>query len=209
MDSSGRPAFILYFRVRYYVASALLLSDDTTRHHYYLQLRDNVVRHGGGVEENWQGYKFQHPLQSSNVYGPLLSLAGLALQADFGDYNDDRRLGSLCKPSDYLPAHMCHEENVASVLAAHHKDNRGLSREEAELSYIKEAILLEAPLNAHLYRLRRSKNEQGPGRVLLAICARGVRVYADEDSPQTYAWSKISKLGFDVSTTTTSKSGAL
>lgn len=97
---------MLYFRVRYYVASALLLGDDTTRHHYYLQLRDNVVRHGGGVEENWQGYKFQHPLQSSTVYGPLLSLAGLALQADFGDYNEDRRLGSLWKPSDYLPAHV-------------------------------------------------------------------------------------------------------
>lgn len=94
---------------------------------------------------------------------------------------------------------MCHEENVSSVLVAHHKDNQGLSREEAELSYIKEAILLEAPLNAHLYRLRRSKNEQGPGRVLLAVCARGVRVYADEDSPQTYAWNKIRDLHFDVS----------
>ncbi|KAJ8669838.1 hypothetical protein QAD02_001097 [Eretmocerus hayati] len=195
LDSSGRPAFVLYFRVRYFVDTPLLLSDETTRHHYYLQLRDNVVRHGGGVE-SWQG---RHPLQSGSVYGPLLSLAGLALQADLGDYNDERhrRQTAYCKPSDYLPAHMCHEDNALSVLAAQHRDNRGLSREEAELSYIKEALLLEAPLNAHLYRLRRSKSEQGPGRALLAICARGVRVYGDEDSPQVFTWNNIGKLGFD------------
>ena len=57
---------------------------------------------------------------------------------------------------------MCLESNVLAVLAAQHRDNRGLSREEAELQYIREAVLLEAPLNAHLYRLRRSKNEAGP-----------------------------------------------
>ncbi|XP_001604896.4 LOW QUALITY PROTEIN: protein expanded [Nasonia vitripennis] len=197
LDSSGRPAFVLYFRVRYYVDTPLLLSDETTRHHYYLQLRDNVVRHGGGVE-SWQGQKSQHPLQTGSVYGPLLSLAGLALQADLGDYTEERhRRQGYCKPSDYLPAHMCHEDNALSVLAAQHRDNRGLSREEAELSYIREAVLLEAPLNAHLYRLRRSKSEQGPGRVLLAICARGVRVYGDEETPQVFTWNNIGKLGFD------------
>ncbi|XP_058809485.1 protein expanded [Phymastichus coffea] len=195
LDSTGRPAFVLYFRVRYYVDTTLLLRDETTRHHYYLQLRDNVVRHGGGVE-SWQAG--QHPLQSSTVYEPLLSLAGLALQADLGDFNEERHgRPNYCKPSDYLPAHMCHEENALSVLSAQHRDNRGLSREEAELSYIRDALLLEAPLNAHLYRLRKNKSEQGPGRVLLAICAKGVRIYGDEDEPQVFTWQNIGKLGFD------------
>lgn len=94
---------------------------------------------------------------------------------------------------------MCLESNVLAVLAAQHRDNRGLSREEAELQYIREAVLLEAPLNAHLYRLRRSKNEAGPGRILLAICARGVRVYAEEETPRVFAWNNIGKLCFDVS----------
>lgn len=88
---------------------------------------------------------------------------------------------------------------MLAVLAAQHRDNRGLSREEAELQYIREAVLLEAPLNAHLYRLRRSKNEAGPGRILLAICARGVRVYAEEETPRVFAWNNIGKLCFDVS----------
>lgn len=94
---------------------------------------------------------------------------------------------------------MCIEQNILGVLAAQHRDNRGLSREEAELQYIREAVLLEAPLNAHLYRLRKSKNEAGPGRILLAICARGVRVYTEEETPRVFAWNNIGKLCFDVS----------
>ncbi|XP_076665341.1 protein expanded isoform X2 [Andrena cerasifolii] len=198
LDSSGRPAFVLYFRVRYYVDTPLLLSDETTRHHYYLQLRDNVVRHGGGVESLHP----HHPLHEPSIVTPLLTLAGLALQADLGDYSEERHrphAGSVgyCKPTDYLPPHMCLESNVLAVLAAQHRGNRGLSREEAELQYIREAVLLEAPLNAHLYRLRRSKNEAGPGRILLAICARGVRVYAEEETPRVFAWNNIGKLCFD------------
>lgn len=94
---------------------------------------------------------------------------------------------------------MCLESNVLAVLAAQHRENSGLSREEAELQYIREAVLLEAPLNAHLYRLRRSKNEAGPGRILLAICARGVRIYAEEETSRVFAWNNIGKLSFDVS----------
>ncbi|XP_015607551.1 protein expanded isoform X2 [Cephus cinctus] len=198
LDSSGRPAFVLYFRIRYYVDTPLLLSDETTRHHYYLQLRDNVVRHGGGVESLHP----HHPLHAPAIIASLLGLAGLALQADLGDYSEERHrphAGSVgyCKPTDYLPPHMCLEPNVLGVLAAQHRDNRGLSREEAELQYIREAVLLEAPLNAHLYRLRRSKSEAGPGRILLAICARGVRIYSEEGTPRIFAWNNIGKLCFD------------
>ncbi|XP_033207992.1 protein expanded isoform X2 [Belonocnema kinseyi] len=198
LDSSGRPAFVLYFRVRYYVDTPLLLSDETTRHHYYLQLRDNVVRHGGGVESLHP----HHPLHAASVSAPLLALAGLAIQADLGDYSEERHrphAGTVgyCKPTDYLPPHMCVESNVLGVLSAQHRNNRGLSREEAELQYIREAVLLEAPLNAHLYRLRRSKSEAGPGRILLAICARGVRVYAEEETPRVFTWNNIGKLCFD------------
>ncbi|XP_043469449.1 protein expanded isoform X2 [Leptopilina heterotoma] len=198
LDSSGRPAFVLYFRVRYYVDTPLLLRDETTRHHYYLQLRDNVVRHGGGVESLHP----DHPLHETSLSTPLLALAGLALQVDLGDYSEERHrphAGTVgyCKPTDYLPPHMCVESDVLNVLAAQHRNNRGLSREEAELQYIREAVLLEAPLNAHLYRLRRSKNEVGPGRILLAICARGVRVYTEEATPRVFTWNNIGKLCFD------------
>lgn len=82
-------------------------SDETTRHHYYLQLRDNVVRHGGGVESLHP----HHPLHATSIVAPLLALAGLALQADLGDYAEERHrphAGSVgyCKPSDYLPPHV-------------------------------------------------------------------------------------------------------
>lgn len=82
-------------------------SDETTRHHYYLQLRDNVVRHGGGVESLHP----HHPLHDPSIVTPLLALAGLALQADLGDYSEERHrphAGSVgyCKSTDYLPPHV-------------------------------------------------------------------------------------------------------
>lgn len=82
-------------------------SDETTRHHYYLQLRDNVVRHGGGVESLHP----HHPLHDPSIITPLLALAGLALQADLGDYSEERHrphAGSVgyCKSTDYLPPHV-------------------------------------------------------------------------------------------------------
>ena len=92
---------------------------------------------------------------------------------------------------------LCEDDSIPSVLAAQHRSNHGMSREAAEMAYIREAVLLDAPLNAHLYRLRRSKNEQGPGRVLLAICTRGVRVYGEDE--MDFAWNNIGKLSFDVS----------
>ncbi|KZC10077.1 Protein expanded [Dufourea novaeangliae] len=189
LDSSGRPAFVLYFRVRYYVDTPLLLRNGKVI----------IINYANEVFRDSPRYPLHDDADETTS---LLTLAGLALQADLGDYSEERHrphAGSVgyCKPTDYLPPHMCLESNVLAVLAAQHRDNRGLSREEAELQYIREAVLLEAPLNAHLYRLRRSKNEAGPGRILLAICARGVRVYAEEETPRVFAWNNIGKLCFD------------
>lgn len=90
--------------------------DETTRHHYYLQLRDNVVRHGGGVESLHP----DHPLHETSVSTPLLALAGLALQADLGDYSEERHrphagIVGYCKPTDYLPPHVSPFEIYAYI----------------------------------------------------------------------------------------------
>ena len=94
-------------------------SDETTRNHYYLQLRDNVVRHGGGVESLHP----HHPLHADTIVAPLLALAGLALQADLGDYSEERHrphAGSVgyVKPTDYLPPHVSFSQTF-NPLTAH------------------------------------------------------------------------------------------
>lgn len=72
------------------------------------------------------------------------------------------------------------EQQIMQNLPALHRDNQGMGREEAKLLYIREASSAEvSPLthNSHLYRLRHKKQEQGPGSVWLAICAKGIQIY--------------------------------
>lgn len=63
--------------------------DETSRHHYYLQLRHNVLARG-----------LLHACASEEV---LYLLAGLALQADMGDYSDTHANSAYFQPQDYFP----------------------------------------------------------------------------------------------------------
>lgn len=46
-------------------------------------------------------------------------------------------------------------------------------------------------------RLKASKMESTPGSLLLAVCARGLRVCPDNNPPSIFLWSSIGKLSFE------------
>ncbi|XP_045473114.1 protein expanded [Harmonia axyridis] len=172
LDANGRPALAFYFRVQFYVDSPLLLRDDITRHHYYLQLRLNAASGAAGDKAN--------------------QLAGLALQADFGDNHE-----SLCfRPEDYLPPNMRGPAALRAIETTH-RSHTGLSKAEARTKFIAEACQLMEPVNAHVFRLKASKVETAPGSILLAVCARGLRVCPDNNPPSIFLWSSIGKLSFE------------
>ncbi|XP_047001587.1 protein expanded [Schistocerca americana] len=191
LDGNGRPSLVLYFRVQFYVDSPLLLRDEETRHHYYLQLRHNVVSRG-----------LLHACASEEL---LYLLAGLALQADLGDYNPQQHTGAYFSAPEYFPKQMVEnsEQQLVQTVPTLHRDNRGMGRARAELLYIREASSTEvSPLthNSHLYRLRYKKNEQGPGTVWLAITAKGIQIYEEISAKTltaTFLWNNIGKLCFD------------
>ncbi|KAK4876174.1 hypothetical protein RN001_012596 [Aquatica leii] len=172
LDANGRPALAFYFRVQFYVDSPLLLRDEATRHHYYLQLRLNAASGAAGDR--------------------VTQLAGLALQTDLGDYSETTSF----RPEDYVPPSMRGPQALRVVEAAH-RGYRGLSKTEARARFISDACNLQEPVNAHVFRLRASKNEPSPGSLLLAVCARGLRVSADNNPPSTFLWSSIGKLSFE------------
>nr|CAD7393706.1 unnamed protein product [Timema cristinae] len=198
LDSTGKPALVLYFRVQFYVDTPLLLSDEVTRHHYYLQLRHNVVCHG-----------LLHACATEEV---LYLLAGYALQADLGDFVEDAHCGAYFRPAEYFPQQMlCNKQQILVTVPSLHRDNHGINKAEAELQYIREASSAEvSPLthNSHLYRLKHKKQEAGPGSVFLSICAKGIEIYEhhallpiQENSAKTltatFLWNNIGKLCFD------------
>ncbi|EFA10328.1 protein expanded [Tribolium castaneum] len=172
LDANGRPALAFYFRVQFYVDSPLLLRDETTRHHYYLQLRLNA---------------------SSGAAGDVaMHLAGLALQADLGDRTDS----TTFRPEDYVPPNLRGPAALRTIQVLH-RSHRGLSKTEARSRFITEACQLEEPVNAHVFRLRASKAEQAPGSILLAVCAKGLKVCPDNNPPSIFLWSSIGKLSFE------------
>ncbi|KFB47720.1 AGAP009126-PA-like protein [Anopheles sinensis] len=81
-----------------------------------------------------------------------------------------------------------------------HRENRGLSRADAETHYIREACNLNEAINAHIFRMRQTKNETGLGSVTLSIYAKGIRIATDGGSSSaatTFHWPHIGKLSFD------------
>ncbi|XP_066260919.1 protein expanded [Euwallacea similis] len=172
LDANGRPALAFYFRVQFYVDSPLLLRDETTRHHYYLQLRLNAASGAAG----------EHVAQ----------LAGLALQADLGDFNENINY----RPEDYVPPNM-RGPAALRVIETTHRSHQLLSKSEARSKYIAEACQLQEPVNAHVFRLKAAKSEPLPGSLILAVCAKGLRVCPENNPPSIFLWSSISKLSFE------------
>ncbi|XP_068899329.1 protein expanded isoform X2 [Tenebrio molitor] len=121
-----------------------------------------------------------------------MHLAGLALQADLGDRTDS----TTFRPEDYVPPNLRGPAALRTIQVLH-RSHRALSKTEARSRFITEACQLEEPVNAHVFRLRASKSEQAPGSILLAVCAKGLKVCPDNNPPSIFLWSSIGKLSFE------------
>ncbi|KAK3849082.1 hypothetical protein Pcinc_044148, partial [Petrolisthes cinctipes] len=190
LDAGGVPLLQFKFRVQFYVETHLLLRDDLSRLHYYLQLRENVLQYNQPINEE-----------------AAFLLASYALQADLGDYCEDRHHGQYFDYNLYFPQWVVERVGVSYVLdhtPPMHRDNLGLTQGEAHAQYIREASQQEASHNLHLYRLRYKKHDPTP-QVVTAICARGLDIYEEESGPLqstrklicAFNWSTIGKLSFE------------
>lgn len=180
MDANGRPLLEFHFRVQFYIESPLMLRDETSRHNYYLQLKSNTVN---------QDIPKECPEQS------LVLLGALALQADFGD-SPDEPADDYFKLVDYIPSNLRNAWGSAALQSCH-KEYRGMSRADAETNYIKEACALNDALNAHIFKMKLTKNETGPGSVWFIVYAKGIKILGENYQTTTFMWPNISKLCFE------------
>lgn len=159
-----------------------MLRDEITRHHYYLQLKANAVHRDIPKEFSEQS---------------LLLLGGLSLQADFGDCQDDQS-NDYFRAEDYIPASLRTTWGISAMHSCH-RENRGMSRADAETHFIREACGLHEAINAHIFRMKSNKNENGVGSALLIIYAKGLKIIneATQTQPVTFLWPAITKLSFD------------
>lgn len=183
LDANGKPLLELHFRVQFYVESPLMLRDEVSRHNYYLQLKSNATLRD--IRDC--------PDQS------LLMLGGLALQADLGDASTapfSEEIESTFKYEEYLPPHL-RVSWAQSALFSCYRENRGMSRADAETHFIREACALNEAINTHIFRMRANKNENGSGSVQLVIYAKGINIFMENQPTTTFLWPGIIKLSFD------------
>uniref|UniRef100_A0A0A1XJ06 Protein expanded n=1 Tax=Zeugodacus cucurbitae TaxID=28588 RepID=A0A0A1XJ06_ZEUCU len=101
--------------------------------------------------------------------------------------------------NDYLPVEL-RTSWAISALHACHREYRGMSTADAELHYIQQASLLHECVNAHIYRMRSAKNENGLGSSWFVVYSKGIKIFNSFENPQqqtTFLWPGITKLSFE------------
>ncbi|KAH9492923.1 FERM domain-containing protein 6 [Bulinus truncatus] len=186
LDSEGKALINVWFRVQFYVDQVILLREKVTRHQYYLQLKENVLQ-------------YNHLYNEEKCF----QLAGYALQADFGNYIAEKHGNGYFDPAVYFPLWMLERYGVdylASNLPTIHKDLHNMTRNDAELRYIRYASTQPGAHNLHFYPVKKRKSDKTLN-TWLAICAKGVEVYEDDagykNHISTFLWRDIGKLYFD------------
>uniref|UniRef100_A0A8C6QAR7 Tyrosine-protein phosphatase non-receptor type n=1 Tax=Nannospalax galili TaxID=1026970 RepID=A0A8C6QAR7_NANGA len=120
---------LLFFGVMFYVPNVSWLQQEATRYQYYLQVKKDVL----------EG-RLRCTLEQ------VIRLAGLAVQADFGDYNQFDSQEFL-REYVLFPMDLALEEAVLEELtqkvAQEHKAHSGILPAEAELMYINEVERLD------------------------------------------------------------------
>ncbi|XP_037541787.1 tyrosine-protein phosphatase non-receptor type 14 [Nematolebias whitei] len=129
LDKFGNEP-LLFFGVMFYVPSVSRLEQEATRYQYYLQVKKEVLdgRLPCTVEQG-------------------IRLAGLAVQADFGDFTDFPSQDFL-REYALFPVNWPNGEEVqedwTKRVAEEHKSHCGMQPAEAELLYIKEVEKLDS-----------------------------------------------------------------
>ncbi|XP_078576215.1 tyrosine-protein phosphatase non-receptor type 13-like isoform X2 [Branchiostoma floridae x Branchiostoma japonicum] len=189
-EGKGRPGsevkFTVFFRVKYYVENVSSLKHQLTRHQFYLQLRRDVL------EER------THCPSDSAV-----SLAALALQAEFGDYSPDAHGHNYFLVEHYLPARVIDSSGVAPIrqdLPRMHNQHRGMMEPTAEMEFLLGAQKLPE-YGVMFHKVYREKKCIPSNTVLVGINAKGVAIYELRNtvriSRDKFAWRGTRKISFN------------
>ncbi|KAL1770378.1 FERM domain-containing protein 1 [Sigmodon hispidus] len=180
----SRAPFITFFRVQFYVENGRAISDKTARHLYYCHLKEQVLR--------------SRCMHREETY---FLLAAYGLQADLGNHQESVHVSKYFEPHAYFPQWIINKRGADYILRhvpTMHREQQGLSPNEATLRFIREACRLE-DVPVHFFKPYKEKKKDGP-TILLGLTLKGVCIYREADhTPQLlfdFPWSHISKVTF-------------
>ncbi|KAM3871221.1 tyrosine-protein phosphatase non-receptor type 21 [Diretmus argenteus] len=171
----------VYFGVVFYVPSVTQLQQEITRYQYYLQLKKDVLegRIPCSIEQ-------------------AIRLAGLAVQADFGDFNRYDSQEFLQKfvlfPIGWIQDERVLEEATQKV-ALLYQTYRGLSAPEAEMLYMQEVEKMEG-YGQESYQAKDSTGTD----IVLGACLDGIFVkHKNGRPPVVFRWNEINNMSHNKS----------
>uniref|UniRef100_A0A667YXQ7 Tyrosine-protein phosphatase non-receptor type n=1 Tax=Myripristis murdjan TaxID=586833 RepID=A0A667YXQ7_9TELE len=171
----------VYFGVVFYVPSVTQLQQEITRYQYYLQLKKDVLegRIPCSIEQ-------------------AIRLAGLAVQADFGDFNRYDSQEFLQKfvlfPIGWIQDERVLEEATQKV-ALLYQTYRGLSAPEAEMLYMQEVEKMEG-YGQESYQAKDSTGTD----IILGACLDGIFVkHKNGRPPLVFRWNEINNMSHNKS----------
>uniref|UniRef100_A0A3P9I441 protein-tyrosine-phosphatase n=1 Tax=Oryzias latipes TaxID=8090 RepID=A0A3P9I441_ORYLA len=166
----------VYFGVVFYVPTVTQLQQEITRYQYYLQVKKDILE--GRV---------------SCSLDQAIRLASLAVQADFGDFNQYDSQEFLQKfalfPIDWIQDDRVLEEATQKV-ALFYQSFRGLPAPDAEMLYMQEVEKMEGYAQENYP----AKDNTGTD-VTLGSCLDGIFVkYKSARPPLLYRWHEINNM---------------
>ncbi|XP_039737712.1 FERM domain-containing protein 1 [Pteropus medius] len=185
-QGAGRPGgpFETFLSVQHYVENGRVMRDKAARHLYYCHLKERVL--GSQCAHREEAY---------------FLLAAYGLQADLGNHRERAHVGRYFEPQAYFPQWIIAKRGSAYILRhvpAVHREQRGLSPQEAVLRFIREACRLE-DVPVHFFRLFKDKKEDR-ATVVLALTPKGMRIYQEVTGAlqllYDFLWAHIGKLAF-------------
>ncbi|KAM7323537.1 tyrosine-protein phosphatase non-receptor type 21 [Alexandromys fortis] len=171
----------VYFGVVFYVPSVSQLQQEITRYQYYLQLKKDILE--GNLPCTLE---------------QAIQLAGLAVQADFGDFDQYESQDFLQKfallPVGWLQDEKVLEEATQKVALLHQK-YRGLTAPEAEMLYMQEVERMDG-YGEESYP---AKDSQGSD-ISIGACLDGIFVkHKNGRPPVVFRWYDIANMSHNKS----------
>nr|XP_033807382.1 tyrosine-protein phosphatase non-receptor type 21 isoform X2 [Geotrypetes seraphini] len=171
----------VYFGVVFYIPTVLQLQQEITRYQYYLQLKKDILE--GKI-----------PCTVEQV----IQLAGLAVQAEFGDYDQYESQEFLQRFALFPVGWMQDEkilEEASQKVALLHQKLRGLTPPDAEMLYMQKVERLDG-YGEESYP---AKDSQGSD-IFIGACLDGIFVkHKNGRPPVIFRWHDIANMSHNKS----------
>lgn len=182
---AGGPLMSFFFLAKFYpedVAEELI--QEVTQHLFFLQVK--------------------HAILNMDIYCPpeaSVLLASYAVQAKYGDYDEATyKPGMLADAEDLLPQRVIDQYQMTPEMweeriRVWYADHKGMSRDEAEMEYLKIAQDLDM-YGVNYFQINNKKESE----LWLGVTSLGLNIYEKDNklTPRvTFPWSEIRNISYD------------